>query len=243
MIIMNKVVLALTGICCLGLSQTSLASASQETTPEAIVTQTTNKSLNHIVAVINNNVITERELQQRVHSVALNLRRQKIELPEMNLLREQVLERLITEKVITQRANELGIRVDDQMVNLAVEQIAKQNKISVTQLHQQLLADGMSLGDFRRQLKTEIMTQRLRERDVDSKITISETEIDTYLADKAGFSTNNTQEYLIAHILLPINDEQQAQSVEDLAQDLLARAQKGEDFQNLSPPTLKQRMP
>ena len=146
--------------------------------------QASNVELDRIVAVVNNDVITDRELQERTHVVAINLRRQNIQLPPMEQLRAQVLERLIFERAIKQRARETGIRIDDQMVNASIEQIARQNNLSVDQLRQRLMADGVSFSSFREEIRDEITTQRLREREVDAKIQIPESEIDAYLAEQ-----------------------------------------------------------
>lgn len=127
--------------------------------------------LDRIVAVVNNDIITEHELEQRVHTVAINLRRQNIQLPAMELLRAQVLERLISERAILQRARQTGIRVDDQMVNASVEQIARQNNLSIEELRQRLAADGVNFASFRNEIRDEITTQRLREREVNEKLT------------------------------------------------------------------------
>ena len=181
---------------------------------------------------MNNDVITERELQERTHAVAINLRRQNIQLPEMDKLRQQVLERLISEKTIMQRARETGIRVDDQMVNASIEQIAQSNNLSVDQLRQRLIADGISFNTFREEIRDEIITQRLREREVDSKIVIPESEIDAFLAEQAGFSTNDTTEYHLAHILLPIKGD--ADITEELAEEIAEKARDGEDFAKLA---------
>lgn len=188
-------------------------------------------ALDRIVAIVNNDVITERELQERTHAVAINLRRQNIQLPEMDKLRQQVLERLISEKTIMQRARETGIRVDDQMVNASIEQIAQSNNLSVDQLRQRLIADGISFNTFREEIRDEIITQRLREREVDSKIVIPESEIDAFLAEQAGFSTNDTTEYHLAHILLPIEGD--ADITEELAEEIAEKARDGEDFAKL----------
>ena len=198
--------------------------------PEAVPTRI---ALDRIIAVVNNDVITERELQERTHVVAINLRRQNIQLPDMAQLRQQVLVRLISEKTIMQRARETGIRIDDQMVNASIEQIALSNNITVDQLRQRLMADGVSFGAFREEIRDEIITQRLREREVDSKIVIPESEIDAFLAEKAGFSTSDTSEYRIAHILLPIDDANDADDVEDRAEEIADKAREGEDFATL----------
>ena len=122
--------------------------------------------------------------------MAINLRRQNIQLPAMELLRAQVLERLISERAILQRARQTGIRVDDQMVNASVEQIARQNNLSIEELRQRLAADGVNFASFRNEIRDEITTQRLREREVNEKIDISESEIDAYLAEQAGIKSS-----------------------------------------------------
>ena len=162
--------------------------------------------LNAVVAVVNNDVITAGELFERTHSVALNLRRQKIELPPMAHLQAQVLEQLILERAIEQRARETGIRVDDNLVNATIERIASQNKISVAELRRRLQLDGVPFNQFREEIRSQIVTQRLREREVDSAIQIPESEIDAFLADQAGFSINDTVEYNISHIAIPTSE-------------------------------------
>ena len=118
--------------------------------------------MDRIVAVVNRDVITEYELQTRVHQVALNLRRQDIGLPPMPQLRRQVLERLILEKAIEQRAQDTGIRVDEQMISASIEQIAQNNHMTVQELRDRLRTDGTSYSVFRDQIRQEILLQRIR---------------------------------------------------------------------------------
>lgn len=190
--------------------------------------------LDRIVAVVNNDIITEHELEQRVHTVAINLRRQNIELPPMLQLRQQVLERLITERAVLQRAKQTGIRVDDQMVNASIEQIARQNKLSVEELRQRLAADGVTFAAFRNEIRDEITTQRLREREVDDKIQIPESEVDAYLAEQAGFKGSDVTEYHIQHILLPIEPGADAARAAENAEKIAEEARSGTDFAKLA---------
>lgn len=194
------------------------------------------KPLDRIVAVVNNDVITEFELQNRTHQAAINLRRQEVPLPPMEQLRAQVLDRLITEKAIQQRAKETGIRVDEQMISAAIDQIARNNRLTTEELRSRLQQEGVTFSAFRQQIRDEITVQRLREREVDQKITIPESEIDAYLAEKAGFTSGDTVEYHIGHIILPFNanDEDSVKSAQKLAEDLRSRANKGEDFGKLA---------
>lgn len=191
-------------------------------------------SLDRIVAIVNNDVITEHELEQRVHTVAINLRRQNITLPSMDLLRAQVLERLISERSILQRARQTGIRIDDQMVNASIEQIAHQNNLTVEELRQHLQADGVTFAAFRNEIRDEITTSRLRDREVTEKIEINDSEIDAFLAEQAGFQGEDTTEYRVEHIFLPVGSPEENESVERAARSIAERARNGEDFASLA---------
>ena len=193
--------------------------------------------LNAVVAVVNNDVITTGELAERAHSAALNLRRQKIQLPPMPQLRAQGLAQLILERAIAQRARETGIRVDDGVVNATIEQIAQQNKISVAELRRRLSLDGVTFPQFREEISSQIITQRLREREVDEEIKIPESEIDAFLADQAGYNINDTIEYDVSHIWIPTSEgmsSEELRAAHNTAEDILERAQDGEDFGQLA---------
>lgn len=192
------------------------------------------RPLDEIAAVVNDDVISEFELQQRVRMTALNLRRQNIKLPAMKSLRRQVLDQLILEKAVEQRARDTGIRADDQMVSAAIEQIAAQNKVTVEQMRTDLAADGVPFPAFREQIRREIITQRLREREVDSQIQIPESEIDAYISEQHGLTSANAVEYHVSHILLPLDDGADAAKVQAQAEDIVKRAQAGEDFASLA---------
>lgn len=214
-------------------SKTKAQTQAATQTTSAPATQTArNGSLDQIVAVVNKDVITELELQDRVHSVALNLRRQNIQLPPMEQLRQQVLDRLILERIILQRAQDTGLRVDDQMVNASIEQIAQQNNLTVDALRQRLLADGVPFNAFRQQVHDEILTQRLREREVDQKIDISEPEINTYLAEQAAQAKG--QEFHLARIVLPIDRAENDSVIQQLAQKIMQEARSGKPFDSLA---------
>ena len=209
-------------------------------TAQTTVTQAQTSSaqvLNAVVAVVNNDVITTEELADRAHSAALNLRRQKIQLPPMPQLRAQVLEQLILERAISQRARETGIRVDDGVVNATIEQIAAQNKISVAELRRRLSLDGVPFTQFREEIRSQIVAQRLREREVDEQIKIPESEIDAFLADQAGYNINDTIEYNISHIWIPAHEgmsTEELNNARSTANDILERARDGEDFGQLA---------
>ena len=228
----TKLAFVAAGIVAMG---SAMAQQITETVTPA-VSQSAARPLDRIIAVVNRDVITEFELQTRVHQAALNLRRQNIELPPMPEMRAQVLDRLITEKAVQQRAKEIGIRVDEQMVSAAIEQIARNNQLTPEQLRERIAAEGLSFSAFRSQVREEITLQRLREREVDSKITIPESEIDAYLADKAGFAGGDTTQYQVQHVRLPFaeGDRDAEREAENRAKAIQKRAQKGEDFGKLA---------
>ncbi len=227
----------LTGLLCALAATGTPYAAPNQTEGATIVNAYANdyRPLDRIVAVVNRDVITEYELQTRTHQVALNLRRQSIELPGMRELRRQVLERLILEKAIEQRAEDTGIRIDEQMVTASIEQIAQNNHMTVSDLRERLAADGTSYSAFRDQIRQELVLQRLRQREVDSKIQIPESEINTYLAEQAGFSSDETTEYHIYHILVPFAaDDPDGDKAKDSVDSIVSRARKGEDFAKLA---------
>jgi len=192
--------------------------------------------LDRVVAVVNDEVVTEHELGERERSAEQQLAQRHIPLPQADVLRRQVLERLIVDRAQLQMAKENGVRVDDATVNAAVQRIADQNSLTLPQLREKLDQEKTSFGRFREDIREEIALARLREREVDSKINISEGEIDNFLAEQAG-QTDAKAEYDVAQILLrrPENaSPEQIDEVRRRAEDLRSRAQKGEDFAQLA---------
>ncbi len=210
------------------------AMAAWAETPVAVAQPTQATALDHIVAIVNHDVITERELRDRIHSTALNLRRQGVQLPSMPELRKQVLDRMITEHVILQRAAETGISVDANVVNATIMQIAQQNNLTPQELAQELTKDGSSIGAFQEEIRNQLITQRLREREVDANITIPESEVNAFLAEQAGFVGEDPTQYHVAHILLPF-DKTMTESEAKAEAERLVKAAKtpGEDFEKL----------
>lgn len=191
--------------------------------------------VDRIAAVVNHDVITEIQLQQRVHQVAMGLRRRNIALPPMENLRDQTLDRMILERIIEQKARETGIRVDDNMLNGAIEQIAANNGLTVPQLEKKLAADGISVPSFKNEIRGELITQRLRERDVDDKIQIPESEIDQYLKDQNG--PGKRMEYRLSRIVVTFPEnptKAQVEAAQRTASRALEQAQRGADFSQLA---------
>ena len=192
--------------------------------------------LDRIIAIVNQGVITEKELENRIHSVTNQLKKQGTELPPDNILRRQILERLITDSLQIQFAAQTGMKVDENQVNRAVERIADQNQMTMTEFAEALAKDGVNFNKFKADLKSEITIARLRERDVDNKITITETEIDNLLTTQAS-SGDSQEEYEIAHILIRTPEESASDVIKKAkakAESALAALQSGTQFSKVS---------
>ncbi len=187
----------------------------------------------YIVAVVNSEPITNSEVQREVQRVTQQLAQQRRPQPDRQELARQVLESLINQRVQLQLANESGIRVDDVSVDQAVQNIARQNQMEVAELQRRLASEGIVLSQFRTQLREQLMLTRLRERDVEPRVRISDLEVDQYLRDQQNNNDPAAMEFNLAQILVSVPDGATAEQVSALqakAQKALARARAGEDF-------------
>lgn len=189
--------------------------------------------LDRIVVVVNDDVITRHELDLRLAAVTGQLKRQGTSLPEPAMLEKQVLERMIIDLLQQQQAKETGLRIDDAQLDKALMRIAQQNKYgSLADFRARLEKDGMDYRKFREEIRTEILSVRLREREVDSKLVISENEIDNYLANQAK-QPGKGEEMLLSHILIVVPEQASAdkiQSYQRRAQEALAKLRGGASF-------------
>jgi len=194
------------------------------------------RPLDRIVAVVNDEAITQSELDARTQIALSQLRRQNITPPPPAALRRQVLERLIVDRALIQVARESGVRVDDATVNAAIARIAEQNGVSLQQFRDRLEKEGIAFTRFRSDVRDDIMMTRLRDREVDNRIQISEGEIDNFLAEQAGVVAGSV-EYNLAQILLRVPDNASTDRIEATrrqAQDLLGQLRGGADFARLA---------
>jgi len=162
--------------------------------------------VDRIVAVVNKEVITASELTERIGFAELQLRRQKIALPERALLERQMLERLILDKAQVQLAAETGLRVDELQLDRAVQRIAESNNVTLAEFRRRLEADGMPFDKFRADVRQQILQQRLREREVDERVQVSESEIDIFMEENKAAAAG-AQEYNAAHVLVRIPEQ------------------------------------
>ena len=189
-----------------------------------------------IVAVVNDEVITLNELRMRLDIVAGQLRQQNIPPPPREELEKQVLERLIMDRIQVQHARDIGVRIDDVQLDQALRRIATGNNLSLIQFREVLQRDGISFARFREDIRDEMTIARVREREVEGNIAISEGEIDNYLSgDLSG--QDSAEEYEVAHILLRAPESASPEQIQELktkAEQILERAQQGENFAQLA---------
>lgn len=191
--------------------------------------------IDHIVAIVNDEVITRQELARRYDEVVQNLTRQNVPLPRRSILEEQVLERMITEQALQQHARDTGVRVDPVQVERTLQRIAAQNKLDLEGLKAALERDGQSLESLRENIRNELLIARVRERDVDNRITVSDAEIEGYLLTRAQAGTDT--EYDFAHILVTVPENatpEQIQQRRERAQRIIDELAAGADFAQLS---------
>lgn len=188
--------------------------------------------VDRIAAVVNREVVTYSELRERRESTERQLRRQGTPLPEASLLERQLLERLILEKVQLQMAQENGIRIDEVQLDRAIERVAQTNNLSLPDFRRELERDGVNFERFREEVRSEIMLTRLREREVDDRIEVNDTEIDLYLEENKG-GDGRGGEYNIAHILVRLPEQAAPERIEQArvkAEKARVEAAAGGDF-------------
>ena len=194
------------------------------------------REVDRIVAVVNDEVITLYELKSRVAQAERQLKAQKVQLPPADILEKQMLERMITDRVQIQMAKETSVRVDDLTLERAIARIAESNRMSVGDFRAALEKDGVSWSKFREEVRNEMTVVRLREREVDSRIQVSDAEIDNFLAsgEKPGAGS---EQYLVSHILLRAPDQagpEQLQRLQARAEEIVAKLNAGGDFAQLA---------
>jgi peptidyl-prolyl cis-trans isomerase SurA len=192
--------------------------------------------VDRIVAVVNKDVITATELGEAVAAAQRQLRRQKTPLPDRGLLERQMLERLILDKAQLQLARDKGIRIDEVQLDRAVQRVVQNNNMSLADFRAALERDGVSFQAWREDLREQMVLTRVREREVDDRIQVSDTEIELFLADMKA-KPDTRVEYQISHILVRVPEQASPERIEAArgrAQKALAEARAGADFATLA---------
>lgn len=192
--------------------------------------------MDRIIAVVDQSVITEQELADRISTVVAQLEKQGTALPPQNVLEKQVLERLIVDSLQLQLATQTGLKVDDTQLDKTIERIAAQNKLGVEEFKTLLEKDGLSIRKFREDIRSEITIARLREREVDNKLNVSEGEVDNYLTTQASRGEEQ-DEFEISHVLIRTPEDASPEDLEKAktkTQEVLQQLSNGTNFAQVS---------
>jgi peptidyl-prolyl cis-trans isomerase SurA len=224
-------VLAVAACAAPALAQLQIRSAASPS-PQVLI-RGSSFSGDYIVAVVNSELVTAAEVEQRIERVrAANAARGAARPPVTEQMRQQALDSLIEERVLLTFARESGVRVDDAEIDRAVQSIAAQNKLTMAQLRERVAADGMDFPRFRANLRDQILLERVREREVGQRTRVSDAEIDKYLAERNALNARDS-ELNIAQILIPVPEGASPELLaqrQALAEAALARVRSGEDF-------------
>jgi peptidyl-prolyl cis-trans isomerase SurA len=192
--------------------------------------------LDRVAAVVNDGVVLNSELDDQVSIVSERLRQQKLELPPQNVLRQQVLERLVLQEIQSQRATKAGLKVPDETLNTALTEVAQRNGMPLSQLPEALQQQGIDYAAYREDMRKELTLGLLRQRDVLQRISITPREIDQYL-EKEAKTPAADNEYNVSHILIAVPQEATPAQLDEAAkrsQEVYTRAKGGEDFAKLA---------
>ncbi len=192
--------------------------------------------VDRIVAIVNDEVITQNDLNDRVNLVIRQLQRQGNQVPSSDVLSRQILERMITDMLQTQLAKETGIKVDDVMLDKTIERIAQDNNLSMPDFRNALDKDGIKYPRFREDIRNEMVLARLREREVENAIVVTDAEVETELAREARASTTDS-EYLLSHILVLVPPQANAEQIESRrrrAIQALSELRRGANFAQIA---------
>jgi peptidyl-prolyl cis-trans isomerase SurA len=194
------------------------------------------QQLDKIAAVVNEGVVLKSQVDQQVEAITARLREQQGQLPSAQVLRQQVLERLVLQEIQAQRAARLGIVVSDEMLNAALRDVAERNKVPFDQMPLAMARQGIDYAGYREDMRRDMTLSLLRQRDVLARIYVSPRELEQALEHQAGRADENI-EYDVSHILLSLPESvtaEQTSQVERRAEEIQQRATGGEDFGQLA---------
>ncbi|HFE37749.1 MAG TPA: molecular chaperone SurA [Gammaproteobacteria bacterium] len=203
---------------------------------QPLCANTSPSKINSIAAIVNDDVITSLELGLQVSTIKKQLHAQRARLPPEHILRKQVLEREVLKQIQLQFAKNTGIRIDDNELNTTLSRIAQQNKLSLPEFRDALENDGLNFAQFREDIRSEMIIARLQQREIQNRITISNQEVENFLATQAS-QGNIDDEYNLSHILISVPEAANADQIDatlQRAQKILARLDAGEEFQQVA---------
>ena len=202
----------------------------------SVSTQAEPRVLDRVIAVVGEEALMQSELDLRLQQVRAQISERGVRLPPEDVLRQQVLERLILDTIQLQLARQGGLRIDEQTLSATINRIAQQNQMTLPQFRDAVEADGLAFSLFREQIREEMLISQVRQRRVADRIQVSEQEVDAYLASPEAMEQEG-REFRVAHILISLPEgpspEQVAKARAD-ADALMQRLRAGEDFAELA---------
>lgn len=193
------------------------------------------QALNRIVAVVNDGVVLQSQLDRRTDQIRQQLLERDTRLPPMDVLRKQVLERLIMEEIQLQLAASMNIRIEDELLNANLRQMAEANNLDLAGFRQALEAEGYSFAEFRDEVRKQLIIARLHAQQVENRIQVSEQEIENLLTSQEHGADD--REFLLSHILVALPEAASPQQIQDAqarTESLLERLRAGEEFSQMA---------
>ncbi len=190
------------------------------------------KAIDHIVAIVNEDVITRQELDEAIKMSIDRLQLQGIQLPDQHTLETQVLESIVTKRIQLQHAKEVGLSVSESEVDETVHRIAEENKLTLQEFFTALEKDGINFNKFRGEIREEMIMARLKEREIKNQVNVTEGEIDNFLRTQETSAIGN-DEYRLAHILILVSENMNTDQIElrkQRADMALAKLKTGVEF-------------
>lgn len=202
----------------------------------ATTTLAERKQLDSVIAIVEDDVILESQLDARVRTVVSRLNAQGTRMPPRDILEERVLEQLVTDAIQLQRAEQMGIRISDNELNDTMQNIAARNNMTLAQFESQLAQEGLTYREAREQIRREMLISRVQQRQVDNRVRVTEREVQNFMAASAGQESSGV-EYQLAHILVAVDDfnnDAEVAAARQKAESLLNAIEGGQDFREVA---------
>ena len=196
----------------------------------------TGEFIDGIAAIVNDGVILRSEVEQQLTLIIANLEKQEGRLPPRDVIQEQVMERLIIQRVQLQRAERFGVRISDEALNAAITNVAQNNQVEFKDFPKILEAEGINYKDYRKELREQLTIDQLRQRDVASRISVSESELESFMVLQKDQDALN-YDYNLSHILIPISStasNNETAKADFLINNLYKKISNGENFESLA---------
>ncbi|PXX16165.1 periplasmic chaperone for outer membrane proteins SurA [Nitrosomonas ureae] len=193
------------------------------------------KPINHIVAVVNEDVITRHELDEAIKTAISRMQQQGMQIPDQHILEEQVLESVITKRIQIQHAQEVGLSVAEPELDETINRIALDNQLTLPEFHTVLENDGISYNKFREEIREEMIIARLKEREVKHQVNVTEGEVDNFLQTQEASAVGD-DEYRLAHIMILVPENMTADQIQqraERAEMALTRLREGVEFSQI----------